>query len=72
MAIELTPEERRAMDATVEVLDALHDMGVKYNLDELTAAIHVLQGFVKQHVLNRLDPAYWSDWFGENDGAQAR
>jgi hypothetical protein len=60
----LTEREKRASEA---ILDAIYDMDPRgrltYNTDEVVQAIHVLQSFLKQHVLNRQDPENWSDWW---------
>lgn len=67
----LTEKEQKAMKAIAIAMGSIQEMDDRrslfYNHEELASAIHVLQGFVKQHVLNRQDPKYWSDWWGDND-----
>lgn len=35
---------------------------------EFCAALHVLQGFIVQHMLQREDPGEWGEWFEEERG----
>jgi len=71
----LTPGEKRASDAILTAMDAIKDIEkdanpdpnarrkLYYNTEELAQGVHVLQSFVKQHVLHRIDPQQWSDWW---------
>lgn len=72
MMIEQTIREKRAGDAILKAMEAIQQIDNRgplvYNTEELAQAIHILQGFWKQHILNRLDPNLFSDWWGENDG----
>lgn len=38
------------------------------NREEVYAAIHVLQGFVIQHMLQRLEPETFGTWYDDRDG----
>lgn len=82
--ISLTRGEQRAQDAIIEAMSTIHNIEadedlprekrrtLTYNNDELTSAVHVLQSFVKQHVLHRLDPKEWSDWWESREEGAAR
>jgi len=52
------------MDALAMIVQKVQLWGLRANLSEMTTAVHVLQGFVIQHMLHRVDPEQWSDWFG--------
>jgi hypothetical protein len=43
------------------------DFKLATNLSEMTSAIHVLQGFVIQHMLHRCMPGEWGTWFGDQE-----
>jgi hypothetical protein len=63
-----TERETKAWNLIIEAMFAIQNMDehgtqLKYNDDELIGAIHVLQSFVKQHVLHRLAPDEYSDWW---------
>lgn len=66
-----TDAENYAMECIVTAMEAICNMDdrgrMQYNIAELCAAIHVLQSFVKQHVLWRLDSDFYSDWW-QGDG----
>jgi hypothetical protein len=59
----LDPEERQVMDALMTVMRTITRWGLRANVNEMMAAIHVLQGFVVQHMLQRIEPEQWSRWF---------
>lgn len=62
----LTSEEQEADNLILEAFAAIKNMGndkLRYNNEELAEAIHVLQSFVKQHVLHRLDPEWYGKWW---------
>lgn len=65
----LDAAETEAMKAIADTMEAIrylfNDTPANW-VNEGIPAIHVLQGFVKQHYCNRLNP-YWSDWT-DNDG----
>jgi hypothetical protein len=61
----LTPEEKRVLDATIEVMDAIRDLygGNPANfINEAIPAIHTLQQFARQHWAHRINPVVWGDW----------
>lgn len=65
----LTPSEKITMDAILKAMAEVEKMGgeephgLQANHTELVQAIHVLQGFVKQHVLHRIRPNEWANWY---------
>lgn len=62
---EMTENERLANEAIIRVQLTIRRLygGIPYNWDEEgLPAIHVLQQFVKQHYLYRMNPELWSDW----------
>jgi hypothetical protein len=62
--LRLEIEEQQVMDALAMIVQKVQLWGLRANLSEMTTAVHVLQGFVIQHMLHRVDPEQWSDWFG--------
>ena len=66
--VVLDADEQEAMDhllAFMEIVSRRWQLAA--NSGELTAAIHVLQGFVIQHMLTRLEPGEWGDWWRQAD-----
>lgn len=66
VADAVTPdeEEAEAMEHLLAYMELVTKRwGLRTNEGELTAAIHVLQGFVIQHMLRRLAPSSWSLWY---------
>jgi hypothetical protein len=68
----LDAEERAVMHHIGAAMGGILDMGLKTQADgvsnlslELCAAVHVLQGFVVQHMLQRLAPAEWGSWYDD-------
>jgi hypothetical protein len=65
----LNVEEQKAMTC---LYDFMQIVNVAWALDtnkgELAAAVHVLQGFVIQHMLRRLASAHWSAWYASQRG----
>ena len=59
----LNEEEKTALDAIAAAHRSILDLGLKANHQELVAGIHVLQGFVIQHMLQRIEPGHWGRWF---------
>lgn len=62
----LTDEEQYADNLILDAFAAIKQIGddkLRYNNEELAEAIHVLQSFVKQHVLHRLDPEWYGQWW---------
>lgn len=60
---ELDPEEREMMDLLLAFTRGLEGWGLRANQAEMTAAVHVLQGFVVHHMLQRIAPQAWSGWY---------
>lgn len=62
-SLTLNDEERAAMDDLLSVMNTItQTWGMTMNGAELGAAVHVIQGFVIQHMLHRLAPDQWSGW----------
>lgn len=66
----MTENEEKAWEAIAVAFKAIHDIddeedSLKYNTEELVAATHTFQQFVQQHILHRLDPNQFSDWWGD-------
>ena len=62
----INAEERQVLNLLQAFMDkVVDDWGLSANFSELTSAIHVLQGFVVQHMLERVEPKEWSLWFKE-------
>lgn len=59
--------ESDAFDKIIEAMSAVINVDergpMKYNREEIAAAVHVLQSTVQQHALWRMDPEYFSDWW---------
>jgi hypothetical protein len=61
----LNKEEQEVMDDILKVMAGIRQkLGMKANTTEIVGAIHVLQGFVIQHMLHRIAPERWSGWDG--------
>ncbi len=58
-----TPEEKCAYDAILKAMHSIQAMGLEYNVEEMVLHIHGLQHIVSQHVLHRIMPKYYSDWY---------
>lgn len=63
--------ELHTWDAIGEVLSRIENLDERgpltYNEEELAAGVHVLQQFVLQHMLYRLWPMEFSDWWEQED-----
>lgn len=59
----LTDAEEEAYEAINWAMKAIQDMGLSANPEEFALHIHGLQSFVDQHVLHRLNPGYYSNWY---------
>lgn len=60
----LNEDEQEAWDLLGAFMRKLQTWGLRTNEDELAAAVHVLQGFVVQHMLRRCVPqGAWSAWY---------
>ena len=62
--LNLNAEERVAMEDLLSALSIIQSWKLKSNQTELAAAIHVIQSFIIQHMLGRLAPEAWSNWYG--------
>jgi hypothetical protein len=60
-------EEVAAMSEINSFTARIYDWGLCTNKSELIAATHVLEGFVIQHMLHRVQPNQWSDWYSAGD-----
>lgn len=60
---ELDAEEQEAMDHLLDFMACLRAWGLRSNEGELASAIHVLQGFVIQHMLKRVAGDAWGTWY---------
>jgi hypothetical protein len=60
-------DEEEAFDAIQGFMRVMHRLKLKANQQEMYSAIHVLQGFVVQHMLERLVPGAWGEWFGDDE-----
>ena len=61
--VAMDAEEQAAMDAIAAAYGMILGMGLSDNRGELVGAVHVLQSFVAQHLLHRISPKSWNDWF---------
>lgn len=59
----LDEEEQEVMDAIAAAYTKILGLRLGANHHELVASVHVLQGFVVQHALHRLDPEHWNAWY---------
>jgi hypothetical protein len=59
----LDSAEQAVMDHILAAMRGIQDFGLETNSSELTQAIHVLQAFVIQHMLQRIEPEQWGRWY---------
>lgn len=60
----LDDDEDWAMTRLIDVMNRIiRDWGLRYNNTELIGAVHTIQSFIVQHMLHRLNPAFWGDWY---------
>ena len=59
----LTAEEQEAMDHLLTFMSIVNDWGPNCNGDELARGVHQLQLFVIMHMLARISPGDWSEWY---------
>ena len=67
--VELDEDEALAWGDLNRIHSRIRGWGLSANRSELIAAVHVIQGFVVQHMLSRVAPGQWSDWY--QDAPQA-
>lgn len=63
----LDADERKALDAILAAGDAVLALGLAHNKVEFYTHIHGLQGFVVQHMLQRIEPEHWNAWFDPDE-----
>jgi hypothetical protein len=61
----LNAEEQAVMDHILAAMQGIYDLGLKpdTNSSELSSAVHVLQSFVILHMLQRVAPGHWGEWY---------
>jgi hypothetical protein len=66
--VKFNEGEQKANDAVLEAMNEIMswDDGLKYNVEELVQSVHVIQSFIKQHLLKRLNGDF-SDWWSEGE-----
>lgn len=63
MRLDFEGLEAEAQDKLMDVMEIIvQKMGLKYNHDELTRAIHTIQLFIWQHALQRTGAAC-GEWY---------
>lgn len=62
----LDDEEVAVMQDLFSCCTKIMAWGLRANQDELFHAVHVIQGFIIQHMLQRLNPAEWAEWYKES------
>ena len=68
----LNAAEQEVMEHILAAVKGIQDLGLRCNETELTMHIHGLQGFVIQHMLQRLSSDEWGCWFEAIDRAEAK
>lgn len=65
LGLSYNEEEDEVSGAILFIMQRIvSDWGLRVNIDELGAAVHVLQSFVIQHMLIRLSPpGKWGMWY---------
>lgn len=53
------------INETMNAIQTIDNKKLKANEHELIAAIHILQMFVKQHYLHRIEPTTFANWWEE-------
>lgn len=59
----LNDDEQAVMDHILAAMNGIQALGLRANSSELAQAVHVLQSYVIQHMLQRLEPDHWGNWF---------
>jgi hypothetical protein len=62
--VKFNEGEQKANDAVLVAMREIMswDEGLQYNNEELVESVHVIQSFIKQHLLKRLNSDF-SDWW---------
>ncbi len=69
---QLEGDEREAMDHLLAYMEiVVQRWDLQTNHAELAGAIHVLQGFLTQHMLARQAPEHWGTWWRARGGGSA-
>lgn len=68
----LDDEEKEALAHIHAYMRTVNEWGLSANRTEMIAAVHALQSFVIQHMLHRVEPAEWSNWYRGSDEADDR
>lgn len=61
----LNPNEQAVMDHILAAMQGIQEWGLRANSTELAMAVHGLQAFVIQHMLQRLNPDAWGRWYDD-------
>jgi hypothetical protein len=56
-------EEQEIADHIIAAYKGILDLGLKQNVAELEQGVHVMQMFVTQHMLQRMAPEQWGNWY---------
>lgn len=64
----LDDDESEVMALVTSAYRRIRGWGLRTNDGEIEQAIHVIQGFIIQHMLQRLNPDQWGAWFDPNQG----
>lgn len=59
----LDADEHEVIELINGAMGRINGWGLQHNHAELVQAVHVMQGFVVQHMLQRLNPSYWGQWY---------
>jgi len=59
----LDQQEIAAMEYLLSSYKTIKEWGLRANEAELVAAVHVIQNFIVQHMLQRLNPEDWGSWY---------
>lgn len=59
----LNEEEQEAMDKLREAMNIIWGWGLRGYRPDLESARHLIQSYITHHMLERLAPAYWPDWY---------
>lgn len=62
--------EEEALDHLRGFMRVVRSWGPTHNDAELAAAVHGCQMFVISHMLHRLAPTYWADWFESSQAVE--
>lgn len=63
---DFNDEERLANESLLDAVSRIQGWGLKANHAELVQATHVIQGFIVQHMLQRLNPDAFGRWYEEH------